>query len=69
MRFDVVTLMPALFDALTGEGVVARAIERGIVKPTKAAPPKPQTPPPLPKKGVKDANGVVDLNRYRRRRA
>ena len=32
MRFDVVTLMPALFDALTGEGVVARAIERGIAE-------------------------------------
>ena len=30
MRFDVVTLMPAMFDALTGEGVVGRAIERGL---------------------------------------
>lgn len=32
MRFDVVTLMPALFDALTGEGVVARAIARGTAE-------------------------------------
>ena len=30
MRFDVVTLMPAMFDALTGEGVVGRAIDRGL---------------------------------------
>jgi len=29
MRFDVITLMPSMFDALTGEGVVGRAIERG----------------------------------------
>lgn len=32
MRFDVVTLMPAMFDALTGEGVVGRAIERGLAE-------------------------------------
>jgi len=30
MHFDVVTLMPAMFDALTGEGVVGRAIDRGL---------------------------------------
>jgi len=30
MRFDVVTLMPSMFDAMTGEGVVGRAIERGL---------------------------------------
>jgi len=29
MRFDVITLMPSMFAALTGEGVVGRAIERG----------------------------------------
>ncbi len=32
MRFDVVTLMPAMFDALTGEGVVGRAIGRGLAE-------------------------------------
>ncbi|MES9863619.1 MAG: tRNA (guanosine(37)-N1)-methyltransferase TrmD [Candidatus Thiodiazotropha sp. LLP2] len=32
MRFDVVTLMPGMFDALKGEGVVARAINRGIAQ-------------------------------------
>lgn len=32
MRFDVVTLMPGMFDALTGEGVVARAINRGLAQ-------------------------------------
>jgi tRNA (guanine37-N1)-methyltransferase len=32
MRFDVVTLMPAMFEALTGEGVVGRAIERGVAE-------------------------------------
>jgi tRNA (guanine37-N1)-methyltransferase len=29
MRFDVITLMPSMFEALTQEGVVGRAIERG----------------------------------------
>jgi len=29
MRFDVISLMPSMFDALTQEGVVGRAIERG----------------------------------------
>jgi tRNA (guanine37-N1)-methyltransferase len=32
MRFDVVTLMPAMFDALTGEGVVGRAIDKGLAE-------------------------------------
>jgi tRNA (guanine37-N1)-methyltransferase len=32
MRFDVITLMPAMFDALTGEGVVARAIGKGLAE-------------------------------------
>ncbi|MCU7847165.1 MAG: tRNA (guanosine(37)-N1)-methyltransferase TrmD [Candidatus Thiodiazotropha sp. (ex Lucinoma kastoroae)] len=32
MRFDVVTLMPAMFDALTKEGVVAKAINRQIAQ-------------------------------------
>jgi tRNA (guanine37-N1)-methyltransferase len=32
MRFDVVTLMPDMFRALTGEGVVGRAIERGLAE-------------------------------------
>ncbi|MCU7876060.1 MAG: tRNA (guanosine(37)-N1)-methyltransferase TrmD [Candidatus Thiodiazotropha sp. (ex Lucinoma borealis)] len=32
MRFDVVTLMPAIFDALTKEGVVAKAINRQIAQ-------------------------------------
>jgi tRNA (guanine37-N1)-methyltransferase len=32
MRFDVVTLMPDMFDSLKGEGVVARAIKRGIAQ-------------------------------------
>jgi tRNA (guanine37-N1)-methyltransferase len=32
MRFDVVTLMPSQFGALTGEGVIARAIGRGLAE-------------------------------------
>jgi len=32
MRFDVVTLMPSMFGALTGEGVVGRAIGRGLAE-------------------------------------
>ncbi|MCG7914849.1 MAG: tRNA (guanosine(37)-N1)-methyltransferase TrmD [Candidatus Thiodiazotropha weberae] len=32
MRFDVVTLIPDMFDALKGEGVVGRAINRGIAQ-------------------------------------
>ncbi len=32
MRFDVITLMPAMFEALTGEGVVGRAIGRGLAE-------------------------------------
>ncbi|MET0001892.1 MAG: tRNA (guanosine(37)-N1)-methyltransferase TrmD, partial [Candidatus Thiodiazotropha lotti] len=32
MRFDVVTLMPDMFDALKGEGVVGRAISRGLAQ-------------------------------------
>ena len=32
MRFDVVTLMPDMFDALKSEGVVARAISRDIAR-------------------------------------
>ena len=32
MRFDVVTLMPSMFRALTEEGVVGRAIERGVAE-------------------------------------
>ena len=32
MRFDVVTLMPDMFDALKGEGVVGRAINRGLAQ-------------------------------------
>ncbi|MEW8655531.1 MAG: hypothetical protein AB2595_14950 [Candidatus Thiodiazotropha endolucinida] len=32
MRFDLVTLMPAMFDALTKEGVVARAIGRQLAQ-------------------------------------
>jgi tRNA (guanine37-N1)-methyltransferase len=32
MRFDLVTLMPAMFDALTKEGVVARAIGRKLAR-------------------------------------
>jgi tRNA (guanine37-N1)-methyltransferase len=32
MRFDVITLMPAMFEALTGEGVVGRAIDRGLAE-------------------------------------
>jgi tRNA (guanine37-N1)-methyltransferase len=32
MRFDLVTLMPAMFDALTREGVVARAIGRRLAE-------------------------------------
>jgi len=30
MRFDVITLFPEQFRALTGEGVVARALARGL---------------------------------------
>ncbi|MES9992959.1 MAG: tRNA (guanosine(37)-N1)-methyltransferase TrmD [Candidatus Thiodiazotropha sp.] len=32
MRFDLITLMPAMFDALTKEGVVARAIARQLAE-------------------------------------
>jgi tRNA (guanine37-N1)-methyltransferase len=32
MRFDVVTLMPDMFNALKGEGVVGRAINRGLAQ-------------------------------------
>jgi tRNA (guanine37-N1)-methyltransferase len=32
MRFDLVTLMPAMFDALTKEGVIARAIGRQLAR-------------------------------------
>jgi tRNA (guanine37-N1)-methyltransferase len=32
MRFDVITLMPAMFEALTGQGVVGRAIERDLAQ-------------------------------------
>lgn len=32
MRFDLVTLMPGMFDALTKEGVVARAINRQLAQ-------------------------------------
>jgi tRNA (guanine37-N1)-methyltransferase len=32
MRFDVITLFPAQFSALTQEGVVARALQRGIAE-------------------------------------
>ena len=32
MRFDVITLMPSMFRALTEEGVVGRAIERGVAE-------------------------------------
>ncbi|MEJ2394631.1 MAG: tRNA (guanosine(37)-N1)-methyltransferase TrmD [Candidatus Thiodiazotropha sp.] len=32
MRFDVITLMPAMFAALTGEGVVGRAIDKGLAE-------------------------------------
>ena len=32
MRFDVITLMPAMFETLTGEGVVGRAIDRGLAQ-------------------------------------
>jgi len=32
MRFDVITLFPAQFRALTEEGVVARALQRGIAE-------------------------------------
>lgn len=30
MRFDVVTLFPAMFDAITRQGITARALERGL---------------------------------------
>jgi tRNA (guanine37-N1)-methyltransferase len=32
MRFDLITLMPAMFDALTKEGVIARAIGRQLAQ-------------------------------------
>lgn len=32
MRFDVITLMPAMFATLTGEGVVGRAIDKGLAE-------------------------------------
>ncbi len=32
MRFDVITLMPEMFDALLDQGVVGRALERGIAE-------------------------------------
>lgn len=32
MRFDVITLFPEMFRALEGEGVVARALERGLAR-------------------------------------
>ncbi|MCU7921789.1 MAG: tRNA (guanosine(37)-N1)-methyltransferase TrmD [Candidatus Thiodiazotropha sp. (ex Dulcina madagascariensis)] len=32
MRFDVITLMPSMFDALTDEGVIGRAIGRGVAE-------------------------------------
>ncbi|HWS74371.1 MAG TPA: tRNA (guanosine(37)-N1)-methyltransferase TrmD [Quisquiliibacterium sp.] len=30
MRFDVITLFPAMFDALTQQGITSRALERGL---------------------------------------
>ena len=30
MRFDVITLFPAMFDALTAQGITSRALERGL---------------------------------------
>lgn len=30
MRFDVITLFPAMFDALTGQGITSRALQRGL---------------------------------------
>ena len=32
MRVDVVTLFPAMFDALTQQGVTGRAIQRGVLQ-------------------------------------
>lgn len=32
MRFDVITLLPELFDALDGKGVTGKALERGAAK-------------------------------------
>jgi tRNA (guanine37-N1)-methyltransferase len=32
MRFDVVTLFPQMFQAMVGEGVTGRALERGLVE-------------------------------------
>ena len=32
MRFDVITLMPSMFDALRDQGVVGRALERGLAE-------------------------------------
>lgn len=30
MRFDVISLFPAMFDALTGQGITSRALQRGL---------------------------------------
>lgn len=32
MRIDVVTLFPAMFDAVSGHGITSRAVERGILE-------------------------------------
>jgi len=32
MRFDVVTLFPGMFEALSGYGVTRRAAERGLLE-------------------------------------
>src|SRR5438477_10554228 len=32
MRFDVVTIFPAMFGPVFGQGVIGRAIERGLVE-------------------------------------
>ena len=32
MRFDVVTIFPAMFGPVFGQGVIARAIERGVIE-------------------------------------
>ena len=34
MRFDLVSVMPDMFQALTGQGVCARAIRRGVAQTT-----------------------------------
>ena len=31
MRFDFITIFPRMFDALIGEGVIARAIKQGLL--------------------------------------